>query len=119
MDDRSLRADLLSQTKRICSAYFNALAAGNTLLRVYLRNEIAPDHIRSSDICGRAYCHAALRIAVADRECDAALQCCDLMNAAEILTSLFSGSSSGSNSNSKKTDDIVSSLLGAFMNSKK
>ena len=37
----------------------------------------------------------------------------------EILTSLFSGSSSGSNSNSKKTDDIVSSLLGAFMNSKK
>lgn len=37
----------------------------------------------------------------------------------EIFTSLFSGSSSGSNSNSKKTDDIVSSLLGAFMNSKK
>ena len=37
----------------------------------------------------------------------------------EILTSLFSGSSSGTNSNSKKTDDIVSSLLGAFMNSKK
>ena len=37
----------------------------------------------------------------------------------EILTSLFSGSSSGSNSNSKKTDDIVSSLLGACMNSKK
>ena len=37
----------------------------------------------------------------------------------EILTSLFSGSSSGSNSNSKKTDDIVSSLLGAFMNTKK
>ena len=37
----------------------------------------------------------------------------------ELITSLFSGSSSGSNSNSKKTDDIVSSLLGAFMNSKK
>ena len=37
----------------------------------------------------------------------------------ELITSLFSGASSGSNSNSKKTDDIVSSLLGAFMNSKK
>ncbi len=37
----------------------------------------------------------------------------------EVITSLFSGTSSGSSSNSKKTDDFVSSLLGAFMNSKK
>lgn len=43
----------------------------------------------------------------------------------EIITSLFSGSASGSGSGSQagsgsgKTDDFVSSLLGAFMNAKK